>query len=202
MLSRGACRHRGFTVLELMVVTTVIAILLMVAVPGMQSWLMNGRVRTTAEALQNGLRLAQAEAVRQSRQVVFMLTDDAPSDTSAVNDNGSNWAIVTVPLLGGDTAQFVRGGALADVASGVEITGSTGAESICFNSLGSLAVNASPGPTGAVCTVDAAAPTVTYDIEMTGADRPLRVLVSIGGRVRMCDPAKALATNPDGCPPT
>ncbi len=201
MLSRSGSLPRGFTILELMVVITVMGLLLMVAVPGMQSWLMNGRVRTTAEALQNGLRLAQAEAVRQSRQVVFMLTDDTPSDAAEVQEDGINWAIVTVPLLGSDTAQFVRGGALADVAAGVEITGSDGAESICFNSMGSLTANVSPGPTGAVCAVDAAAPTVTYDIDMAGADRPLRVLVSLGGRVRMCDPAKALSTNPDGCPP-
>lgn len=201
MLSRLGRSVRGFTILELMVVITVMGLLMMVAVPGMQSWLMNGRVRTTAEALQNGLRLAQAEAVRQSRQVVFMLTDDTPSDAAEVEEDGINWAIVTVPLLGSDTAQFVRGGALADVAAGVEITGSEGAESICFNSMGSLTANASPGPTGAVCAVDPAAPTVTYDIDMAGADRPLRVLVSLGGRVRMCDPAKALATNPDGCPP-
>ncbi|MBA3624368.1 MAG: GspH/FimT family pseudopilin [Methylibium sp.] len=190
---------RGFTILELMVVITVMSLLLMVAVPGMQSWLSNGRVRTTAEALQNGLRMAQAEAVRQSRQVVFMLTDDEPGVGAEVEEDGTNWAIVTVPLLGGEAGQFVRGGALADVAAGVTITGSEGAESICFNSIGGLTANASPGPTDAVCAIDPAEPTVTYDIAMAGADRKLRVLVSLGGRVRMCDPAKALATNPDGC---
>ena len=47
------------------------------------------------------------------------------------------------------------------------------------------------------CTAAAA----TYDITIPNADRPLRVLVALGGQVRLCDPAKTLSnTNPDGCP--
>jgi type IV fimbrial biogenesis protein FimT len=44
-------------------------------------------------------------------------------------------------------------------------------------------------------------PAVTsYDVTRAGAERRLRIVVALGGRVRMCDPDKALsATNPDGC---
>lgn len=196
-LARGS---RGYSVLELMVVVTCIALALMLAVPSLQGWLVNGRVRIVAEALLNGLRMAHVESVRQSRQTVFMLTNDAPDDPAAAADaNGGNWAVRTVPLLTGEATRFVRGGALAELGTGVSITGSGGAESICFNSIGGLVANPDPGPSGAACAIDPAAPTVTYDIAAPGADRPLRVLVSLGGRIRMCDPAKALATNPDGC---
>ena len=41
----------------------------------------------------------------------------------------------------------------------------------------------------------------SFDVSNTHADRPLRVLVTLGGGVRLCDPAKVLATaTPDGCP--
>ena len=45
-------------------------------------------------------------------------------------------------------------------------------------------------------------PEVTLANAVAGRDRPLRVLVSLGGQVRMCDPAKILsAAAPEGCPP-
>jgi type IV fimbrial biogenesis protein FimT len=41
----------------------------------------------------------------------------------------------------------------------------------------------------------------SFDITNSAADRPLRVLVTLGGSVRLCDPAKTLsAAQPDGCP--
>ena len=42
---------------------------------------------------------------------------------------------------------------------------------------------------------------INYDVSLPGSDRPLRVTVSMGGQVRMCDPARTQsATQPDGCP--
>jgi type IV fimbrial biogenesis protein FimT len=83
------------------------------------------------------------------------------------------------------------------VAAGVTIDGPT---AICFNSLGRQTANASPGIGATTCTLDATG-TSTYDIAVTGGSRPLRVLVSLGGQVRLCDPARTLsASAPDGCP--
>lgn len=199
---------RGFTLVELMIGIAVMTILILAAAPSLQGWIFNSRVRTTAESLQNGLRLAQAEAVRQSRQVVFSLTNAAPGLDAVTADDGRNWTVQTVPIVvaagagvDGGVGRFIRGGPLADATAGVLINGSAGAQSICFSSVGNLTTNPAPAPaaTGAVCAVDPAAPLVTYDISHPRGDRNLRVTVSIGGRVRMCDPNKALATNPDGC---
>jgi len=192
-------RHsRGFTLVELMVTITLLAILMMLAVPSFTSMIRNSQVRSVAEALQNGLRLAQAEAVRRNRQTVFSLTNAEPGPNSAAAANGRNWAVHTVPRTteAASSHVFIQGGSLADVAAGVTI--SNGPTAICFSSAGRLVDNANPGVSGAVCAVTATPP--QYDFALTGADRPLRVTLAVGGQIRMCDPNKVLSsTNPDGC---
>ena len=192
-------RARGFTLIELMVTISLLGLLLGLAAPSFSLWTRNAQVRTVSDALQNGTRLAQTEAVRRNRQVVFFLSNDAAcSATTAPAANGSNWAIRTVPLTAGDPVQTVQCGNLADIAGGVAITGPT---AICFNSMGRQAANASPGAGSATCTL-AASGVSSYDIAALGSDRPLRVIVTLGGQVRQCDPARTLsATAPDGCPP-
>lgn len=193
MLMPRPQRCRGFTLVELMVTISLLAILLALAVPSFRLWINNTRVRTAAQVLQDGLRLAQAEAVRRNRTVSFFLTNDAnPTAASATAANGSNWAVRVLPLVTGENAAFVRAGALTGVTSGVTTNGPT---IVCFNAAGQQVTNPTEG-----CTVDPANPTATYNIAHTGGDRTLRVTASLGGRVRMCDPAKTLsATNPDGC---
>lgn len=187
---------RGFTLVELLVTITVLAVLAALGTPSFAAWIKNGQVRASADALQNGLRQAQAESLRRSRQVVFSLTD-APSPTElTAQQNGAFWSINTVSLAGsGDTddAVFVESGVLGTPGSAVAIEGPA---SICFSSLGRLTANAAPGG-GAACSATEAA----YTLSLAGADRNLKVLVSIGGQVRMCDPAKTLSSShPDGCP--
>lgn len=195
MLLRPAARRSGgFTLIELLVTMALVALLARLAAPAFSGWFANAKVRTVAEALQTGLRLAQAESVRQSRPVVFSLTNDTPNLLSSASANGSKWAVHTVPLVVGDTREFVRGGSLTDVASGVSITGPA---AVCFNSIGRLATVAATGVAGATCTANLSQ---TYQITTTGADRPLRVLVALGGQVRMCDPARSFSSSPDGCP--
>jgi type IV fimbrial biogenesis protein FimT len=196
-----AGRARGFTLVELMIAITLLAIVLGLAVPFFGTMIRNTRIRSVSEALQNGLRTAQTEAVRRNRQVVFSLTNAEPSLNSAAVANGANWAIHTVPPLSNaaEVHEFIQGGALSDLAAGVQITGPI---SICFNSAGRLVANAAPGVVNAVCTIDAnPAYDIAFATAVAGKDRPLRVAVSLGGQVRMCDPAKTLSsTVPDGCP--
>ncbi len=190
---------RGFTLIELMVTISLLALLLGLAAPSFSLWTQNARVRTISDALQNGTRLAQTEAVRRNRQVVFFLSNDAGCTAStAPAANGAFWAIRSVPLTAGDTAETVQCGNLSDSAPDVAIAGPT---AICFNSMGRQVANASPGAGTATCTLDASGLS-TYDVSAVRSDRPLRVLVTLGGQVRQCDPARVLsATAPDGCPP-
>jgi type IV fimbrial biogenesis protein FimT len=194
---------RGFSLIELMIIIVIMGILLVTAVPNLSKWVANSRVRSAAESLQNGLRLAQAEAVRRSRQVVFVLTTASPALSAAPAVNGSNWYIQALPLSGSGSSaassDFVRGEAFSTQQS-VSVTGGA---AICFNSAGRLVDNTATGLSNASGAVSCSAPTASstdYVISASGSDRPLTVQVSPGGKVRMCDQNKSLSSSQaDGC---
>ncbi|WP_051952618.1 GspH/FimT family pseudopilin [Xenophilus azovorans] len=195
-------RAGGFTLVELMVTITLLAILLGLAMPPMLGWVRDSKVRAVSETLQSGLREAQSEALRRSRQVVFSLTDDKPTATDTdvtAKEDGNHWAIHTLPSMTADeNSAFVGSGVLTDVGAGVTITGPA---ALCFNSLGRVVANSTSTLTGvtggATC---AATDNAAYEIGIEGG-LTLRVLVALGGQVRLCDPRKTLSnTHPDGCP--
>lgn len=188
---------RGFSLVELVVAIALLALLLGLAAPSFATWTRNAQVRSVGDALQSGLRQAQAEAVRRNRQVVFFLTTSKACTTAAESAaNGAYWQIRTVPLMAGEAAEPLQCGVLNDVAEGVGITGP---RAVCLNSSGRQVANAAPGVTGATCTLSATGTSI-YDLAVTGADRALRVTLTLGGQVRLCDPSRARSTtHPDGC---
>ena len=194
-----ACRPAtlGFTLIELMVTITLLGILISLSLPSFTTWIRNSQVRTVSEALQTGLRTAQAESVRRNRQVVMSFTNDAnPTLNPTTVANGKNWSIQTVasPFINNNVTEFVRAGVLTDVASGVSITGAP--KAICFNADGRLMA-----PTGSAATADCAGTPAAFQVLHPASDRTLNVTVAVGGQVRMCDPKRpALSTtSPDGC---
>lgn len=202
-------RHqRGLTLVELAVTLTLLGILVLSALPSFTSWTRNAKARSVAEALQNGLRQAQTEAVRRNRQTVFSLTAAEPSLNATAAANGSNWVIRTVAVPGEDP-DFVQGGSLGTTSANVTITGPA---SLCFNSLGRQVANATPGASGisgnaavpaGSCTPPAAGTPTAFDFSLpnavAGADRRYRVTVSLGGQIRLCDRDRSFADSPDGC---
>lgn len=202
---REPCRAnpRGFTLIELIVAITLLGLLVTLAIPSFTSWIRNSQIRTVAEALQTGVRAAQAEAVRRNRQVVMWFTDGDPAAGGTPVAGGKNWGLQTVPQFG-ETAEYLTGGKLADIASSVSIANDMASNAICFNSAGRLIANASAtGISGADCQIPAPPlSAATFNITLAGADRPLRVLVQFGGQLRMCDPNRPTMSpnSPDGCP--
>jgi type IV fimbrial biogenesis protein FimT len=213
VVMRPAHRASGFTLIEMVVAIGIFALLVALTVPTMQVWIANTKVRAVADALQNGVRLAQAESLRRSRQVVFALTTNpAPQNggfTAAAN--GTYWAIQTIPAMtdGTEAPVVVNTGVLTSAGSNVTITGQA---AICFNSMGRLVANSSTGVVGGTCTVPTAGvnsstvPTLNYIINLNTAggaklaDHPLQVEVALGGQVHLCDPTTTLSnSNPYGC---
>jgi type IV fimbrial biogenesis protein FimT len=209
MLRNRAKRAAGFTLIELMVTVSIFALLTVLAVPTMQKWVANAKVRAVADSLQNGIRLAQTEALRRSRQVVFALTNTQTPQTgftasfaNGVN-TGSYWAAQTIPADPSESAVLVGSGVILSNGSPVQIVGPPVA--LCFNSAGRLVQQVAPGPAGISCI----APTLVvngvtqwqYQVSLTPlADHPLTVEVALGGQIRLCDPSQNLsATNPYGC---
>lgn len=175
---------RGFSLIELMVTIAVTAILMTVALPSFTNWIQNTKVRSTAEALQNGIRLAKTEAVRRSRLVDFRLTAATPAKDAAASKTGSNWYVQqTASLLAADSDLYVQGSSLGGANANVTVTGDV--DTLTFTSLGRLN--------------NAGAASYKFEIKNSG-DRRLLVVVTQGGQIRMCDPNLALSnTTPTGC---
>jgi type IV fimbrial biogenesis protein FimT len=191
LASATKAAHRGFSLIEIMVAIAILGIVMAVGLPSFQSWIRNTQIRTMGESIQNGLRLARAEAVRRNQNVEFVLvTTDPPTAANAadVGDvNGQSW-VVRVPAVGATPAVFIQGWGRSEGARNVQITSPAPAAVYRFNSFGRLVA-------------PAAAPTLAITDPTLSASqaRPLNVVVTTGGTIRMCDPHLALATNPQGC---
>lgn len=169
-------------------------LLIMLALPNYNVWIANSRVRTATTSILNGLQLARIEAIRRNMPVFFQLTS-----ASSLSD----WTVGCVTVLTAppidcpaviQTYASVEGTqnatvSITDTASNVGTT-----NVVTFNSFGRPV---SPDPTGSLplAQVDATSTVLTApDV------RPLRITVSSGGQVRMCDPAlPSPPTNASGC---
>ena len=201
------CAARGFTLIELAVTFTLLGILIAVGLPSFMAWIRTAQVRAVADSLQSGIRRAQIDAVRLNQTVVFSFTNANPGLNSTAVAGGKNWSIQSVAQFADPNhqANFLAGGALADVASNVSIEGTTAA--LCFNTNGRLIALAATGVPGAVCVAgpqrfDIYKSDYNSSTAAANGDRQLRVLVAIGGQVHMCDRGRPTlsATSPDGCP--
>jgi type IV fimbrial biogenesis protein FimT len=200
MLTSSRSGQRGFSLIELVIAITIVALLLLVAVPALQSWVSDARVRTAAESFQNAVRLAQAEAIKRSRTAVVMLTDSTPSIDAKPTKNGKKWVVRLLERSTTDDDEeslFVRGGGEAssgDVTVGGDIA------LICFNALGQQ-TDLAGAVNGLAVDCDKSDSTAVSFSRLGG--RTLKVLVNLGGKVRMCDAEKTFSdSQPDGCPST
>jgi len=97
-------RHasRGFTLIEIMIAVTLLAVLLVIALPEMRMYMLNSSIRGVAHAFVGDLAAARAEAIRTNEPVSFTVTSTANPATAeystlAVNGDGPNWVSHVVP---------------------------------------------------------------------------------------------------------
>jgi prepilin-type N-terminal cleavage/methylation domain-containing protein len=67
----GRTCARGFTLIEILVVGTIISIMLVIGVPAMGEFVADQRVRTVASDITSEIALARGKAVESSRRVYF-----------------------------------------------------------------------------------------------------------------------------------
>ena len=188
--------------IEMIVTIAIFALLVALTVPVMRTWVANTKVRAVADALQNGLRMAQTESLRRSRQVVFALTNTSSAPFTAVNNGstGTYWVVQTIAAVAGETPAVVATGVLTSTGSTINITGPA---AICFNSVGRLVANATTGVTNASCTAPTTlvngVPMFVYNLA-GGGGAQMNVQLGLGGHLHLCDPTQTLSsTNPYGC---
>lgn len=195
----GLSLQRGVSLIETMIGLVIVSLMLAVGAPSVSAFMQNTHIRNAAEAVQNGLSLARMEAVHRNTNVRFVL------------GAGGAWTVgcvTTVADLDGDgvvdcpaTIQArtaAEGSANATVALS-EVVASTNAAAaspvitteISFNGMGRVRTL----PAGNAAVVNISNPGGGTCAAAGGAMRCLRVVVSTGGQVRMCDP-KLTASNP------
>jgi type IV fimbrial biogenesis protein FimT len=95
--------YRGFTLLELMVTVSVLAILLTLGIPAFGDMVRNNRVTAQTNQLVSAINTARSEAVKRGRNVQVLVAPDG---------NGTWLAEVRV-VGAGDPVRVVAGGTMA-----------------------------------------------------------------------------------------
>lgn len=185
----ASCRQEGFSLIELMVAIALVGLLLTLGLPSLSAWLQSNQIRNAAESVQTGLQLAKSEAVRRNTAVQFALTSlvatAAPDwSVSCVNPTATCPGVSQAETeIQGYTAK--EGAAAAQVASTQAVIGFSGVGRVTPVPAGTITINFT-NRNGGTCAASG------------GPMRCLRILVTAGGQIRMCDPALP-ATNLRGC---
>jgi type IV fimbrial biogenesis protein FimT len=195
----GLSMQRGISLIETMIGLVILGILLAVGVPSFSNFMQNSHIRNAAEAVQNGLSLARMEAVHRNTNVRFTLGASGAwtiGCVTAVADLDGD-GIVDCPAAI-QSRSAAEGSTNATVAL-LEVVAATNAAAaspvitteLSFNGTGRVRTL----PAGNNAVINISNPAGGTCASAGGAMRCLRVVVSTGGQVRMCDP-KLSATNP------
>lgn len=163
--------YSGFTLIELMIGIALLAILVNLAMPSLQTMFRNTEIRNAAESVLNGLQRARAEAVARNTNVTFVLGAN------------SAWTINVV-----NPASTIESRRANEGSSSVTRTVlPLGATTITYNNVGQVAANA-----------DGTNPLRQVDMTAIGGNRNLRITIGVSGSAKMCDPLLS-APNPRAC---
>lgn len=180
----------GFTLIELLIGVAIAALLLTLAAPAYQDFMVNTQIRTVAESIANGLRTAQAQAIKRNANVEFILEPNAAS---------ANWGWdILDPAIPTTLQQyrFVAGGQHATVTVALP---SAAERMVTFNGIGRILI-VNPDATQPMDEIRVTSASV-------GNARPLRVLTGFNSTgdptratgIRVCNPLVPVG-DPQVCP--
>jgi len=190
----AASQQRGFTIVELLVGITILAMLLALGAPALGTYLQNAKLGSATSNYFQGIQMARAEAIRRNVNAEFVLTDTPVSTANIANVvapavNGANWIVRASAGAGLFTLLDAKAGGEGEgssVANALQITGAAVAPAvfdgrIAFNGFGATA-------NGAAYTIDVKNPSAGVCVADGGTLRCRRITVSPGGKIHACDP--------------
>jgi type IV fimbrial biogenesis protein FimT len=207
----SSSRHRGFTLMELMVVLALTAILLTLAVPSMRDFMRNGRLATAANDLLHAVSLARTEAIKRQaapgaalrgQTVVCASADPNAPDTALACSYGamSGWIAFVDANSNGQFDRATDTVLERGAASSQVTVKSDNAGIVCFDQTGFQPTNCGgQAPTRNVVICD------VRGNQAVGTDSTARaVLITRTGRARVSrvrtDVSAALAAIGASCP--
>ena len=184
-----------------MIAIVILCILLVLCARSYGVWIANSRIRTAAETLAAGLSAARNEAIKRNRSVGFHLVTDL-SSACGVSGSGTSWvASIDDPARKCDVAvaaavepfivakKSAAEGTDKVTISALDANGSA-ANSIVFNGVGRvLLTGQSP-----IAQIDIASSVLASD-----QAREMRIVLTTGGMIRMCDPSISDTTDTRIC---
>ena len=195
--------QRGFNLIEVLVTLAVLGILIALGAPSLAEFLQNQQVRAATEVIVNGMQVARGEALRRNLAVQMVIEPASSGWTSG-------WTICEAAVEPCDSTTLTTDATLViQSRSPEEGTGNarvtpvaadlvTPAVAVTFSPLGSVVPNFNASPTLARADVFSLRNACISD---GGPTRCLRVVVSGGGSIRMCDPTPGIpAGDPRACP--
>lgn len=189
--------QRGFTIVELLVGLTLLAVLMGLGVPAMGTYLQNSKLASAAGGYFTGLQTARTEAIRRNVRTEFVMTDTPVSTGDLANVlapavSGRNWVVRAASGAAFVPAIEAKAGAEGDgsaAAAAIQVTGSASAPAVFngtipFNGFGRTADNAP-------YSIEISNPAAGTCVLAGGKIRCRRITVSPGGQIAACDPAAA-----------
>lgn len=186
MLTHRPHFQTGASLIELAIGVVIVAIVMTVGIPSFQEWIANSQIRTAADSVMSGMNTARAEAVRRNTSVEFILTGNG-----GMGETG--WRIRVVNT--NEVLQEMAAGEGSKRA--LLISTPENASTVTFNGLGRLPATGLNDDGSLLMTRVVA--DVPVSVLPASQSRELRVSVTSGGQVRMCDPNVSDATDPRKC---
>jgi type IV fimbrial biogenesis protein FimT len=172
---------RGFTALEILLVISILAVVLVMGIPSFRDFGLRQRMSAAVDKLQGHLALARHEAINRNTQVVA-----CPGNRTTGCANSTDWSNgwIVFSDFNGDR-RYQAGEILHRVETGQEllvIHSSAGRTNLRFYPNGSA-----PGSNGSITFCD-----------LRGPDHARKLVISNIGRIRRDD---APELDPSHCPP-